>query len=206
MEGVSLNFEVQDKFGKTALSFDEGKSYEEVKEQILNELNYLYSTPDNFVKSINVEVNERGSRRLRVFEKLNHREATEQITGLLKHIYRVEEKAEVSEVGGEAAPAAPISDAQKSWLSNYAIENMSQKDKVFLLLKHNHPGEWVRSQDLQQEYEIVFGEEIKLSSLSTYLARYFEEGALERRGSRAQREYKIPGAPPSTPAPAVGGV
>lgn len=201
MEGVSINFEVQDKFGKTTLSFDEGKNYEEVNEQIINELNYLYSSPDNFVKSISVEVNERGSKRVRVFEKLVHREAIEQLTNLLRHIYRVEEAPEAEIAAPPAHPAV-----HKSWLSSYAIEGMSQKEKVFLLLKHEHQNEWVRSQDLMQEYEIIFGEEIKLSSISTYLSRYFEEGALERRGSRAQREYKIPGAPPSTPAPAVGGV
>lgn len=82
------------------------------------------------------------------------------------------------------------------WLGNYNISNMSQKEKVFLLLEHTHPFEWVRSQNLKTEYEDVYGEQINLSSISTYLARFFAEGALERKGSRAQREYKLQEATP----------
>jgi len=78
------------------------------------------------------------------------------------------------------------------WLLGYDIKNLSQKEKVMLILKHQHTGRWVQSQDLQKEYKEIFGEEIKLSSLSTYLARFHEEGALERQGSRAQREYRLP--------------
>ncbi|MFQ5815041.1 MAG: hypothetical protein ACE5G7_00905 [Candidatus Hydrothermarchaeaceae archaeon] len=79
-----------------------------------------------------------------------------------------------------------------NWLLGININDLTQKEKVLLLLKNNHSDHWVRSQDLRIEYNEIFGEDIKLSSLSTYLARYFDEGALERRGSRAQREYRLP--------------
>ncbi len=78
------------------------------------------------------------------------------------------------------------------WLLGINIEELSQKEKVLLILKNSHPDHWVRSQDLRTEYKEIFGEDIKLSSLSTYLARYHDEGALKRRGSRAQREYRLP--------------
>jgi hypothetical protein len=44
---------------------------------------------------------------------------------------------------------------------------------------------------MKEEYEQVWGDEIKLSSVSTYLARFHEEGRMERKGSRAQREYRF---------------
>ncbi len=78
-----------------------------------------------------------------------------------------------------------------SWLLGVNITDLSQKEKVLLILKNNHSDHWVRSQDLKVEYNEIFGEDIKLSSLSTYLARHHDEGALRRRGSRAQREYRL---------------
>lgn len=75
------------------------------------------------------------------------------------------------------------------WLKNYDLESLSQKEKLLLLIKHEHANEWIRSQELREEYRDIFGEDIKLSSISTYLARFYEEGLLKRRGSRAQREY-----------------
>ncbi len=79
-----------------------------------------------------------------------------------------------------------------TWLLGTNLTDLSQKEKVFLILRNNHANQWVKSQDLKVEYRDIFGEEIKLSSLSTYLARYHVEGALERKGSRAQREYMLP--------------
>ncbi len=79
-----------------------------------------------------------------------------------------------------------------NWLLGITITDLSQKEKVLLILKNNHSDHWVRSQDLKVEYNEIFGEDIKLSSLSTYLARHYDEGALRRRGSRAQREYRLP--------------
>lgn len=77
------------------------------------------------------------------------------------------------------------------WISEYDIHNLSQKEKLYILLEREHQGEWVRSQDVKEEYENIWGDEIKLSSLSTYLARFHDKGEMERRGSRAQREYKF---------------
>jgi hypothetical protein len=81
----------------------------------------------------------------------------------------------------------------RSWLGLYDLEDLTQIEKAFLLLKHNHEKGWVKSQNLKEEFEIMYGERIKLSSLSTYLARLYEKGSLERKGSRAQREYRMSG-------------
>ncbi len=77
------------------------------------------------------------------------------------------------------------------WIGEYDILSLSQKEKLYLILEREHKDEWVRSQDMKEEYERVWGDEIKLSSVSTYLARFHEQGQMERKGSRAQREYKF---------------
>ncbi len=77
------------------------------------------------------------------------------------------------------------------WMGEYDIHSLSQKEKLYILLEREHKGDWVRSQDIKNEYWRVWGEEIKLSSVSTYLGRFHGEGQMERRGSRAQREYRL---------------
>lgn len=134
-------------------------------------------------KKIKVEVQEGKTRNSLVIDAATYTEAKKQIDDFLTYIFREEyEKPLETRFKPEYIPA---------WIGDYNLENLSQKDKVYLLLKKNHPGEWVKSQDLQVEYEEIYGEPIKLSSLSTYLARLHEHGAAERRGSRAQREYKL---------------
>jgi|GEM_PF-1726478 len=79
------------------------------------------------------------------------------------------------------------------WLKDYDIESLTQKDKVLLLIKNEYRDGWIKSQEMREKYRDVFGDDVKLSSVSTYLARFHEEGVLERKGSRAQREYKLAG-------------
>ena len=79
------------------------------------------------------------------------------------------------------------------WLPpEHELRNLSQKEKLWLLIQNDHANDWVISQNLKREYEAIFGEEIKLTAVSTYLARFYEEKLIERRGSRAQREYRLP--------------
>lgn len=138
-------------------------------------------------KRIKVEVQDRRIKNSLVIDASSYTEARKQIEEFLVYVFRDEdyEKSYSPEFKPEYMP---------SWLVEYNLDNLSQKDKVYLLLRKNHPSEWVKSTDLQEEYSNIFGEEIKLSSISTYLARFYEHGAVERRGSRAQREYKLIGA------------
>ncbi|MFH1774010.1 MAG: hypothetical protein ABH874_03515 [Methanobacteriota archaeon] len=184
---ISINLEVQDRFGKSNLSI-EGADLEDAREKILHHLNYIYQS-ETFT-DISIEAKDRtgGSRVNRTFPKIRFDEAKSRLSDFLAYIYRAATE-EIYIGSGEALQAMP----EKNWLSSYELSSLSQKDKVFALLKHNHAGEWVQSQDIQQEYEIIFGEKIKLSSLSTYLARFHAHGSLERKGSRAQREYRLPG-------------
>lgn len=135
-------------------------------------------------KKIKVEVQEGKTKNNLVIDASSYAEAKKQIDDFLTYIFRGKSEYEKFEsmFKPEYVPA---------WIGEYDLENLSQKDKVYLLLRKNHPVEWVKSPDLQIEYEDTYGESIKLSSLSTYLARFYEHGAVERRGSRAQREYKM---------------
>jgi hypothetical protein len=181
MEYLEIILETRESSGTSRLKL-EGLEYSEAKEKIKEHLNYIFRT-ERFV-GIKVSAKSEDKEVEREFKKLSHRVALEKVLDFLSYVYGVEEL----EITEDFAPAA------ENWLGRYDIEKMTQKEKLLLLLRHNHAGEWVRSQDIQEEYEILFGERIKLSSLSTYLARFYESGVLQRRGSRAQWEYRLPEA------------
>ncbi|MHA1129284.1 MAG: hypothetical protein ACTSQI_11430 [Candidatus Helarchaeota archaeon] len=50
---------------------------------------------------------------------------------------------------------------------------------------------WFTSDHVRELYQYNFHKDIKPSTVSTYLARMFDENTLERRGSRARREYRL---------------
>ena len=136
-------------------------------------------------KRIKVEVQEGRSKKILSIKASSFSNAKEQLMDFLTYVFRGENE------DGEAYDSEFKPEYIPSWIGEHDLLNLSQKDKVYLLLKKGHPAEWVRSQDLRAEYEEVYGETIKLSSLSTYLYRFYEHGALDRRGSRAQREYLL---------------
>jgi|Deesub1362A_J573_1020465.scaffolds.fasta_scaffold02030_5 hypothetical protein len=71
-----------------------------------------------------------------------------------------------------------------------SFEPLSVRERLEYYLKYEFPPIWFTSRDLKEAYERKYGEEIKLSTVSTYLARMHREGLLERRGNRANREYR----------------
>ncbi|WP_052402728.1 BlaI/MecI/CopY family transcriptional regulator [Methanococcoides methylutens] len=104
---------------------------------------------------------------------------------------------------GNIAPIRPVQAAmteqQVPQVNNNAVPNAPLRDKVSnskltinerleLFLKYEHPRDWSTSQQIQENYERVYGE-IKLSTVSTYLSRMYRKNLLERRGNRTQREY-----------------
>ncbi|MEE8401957.1 MAG: hypothetical protein V3R86_07365, partial [Candidatus Hydrothermarchaeaceae archaeon] len=144
------------------------------------------------IADLTIEIKYRSKEIFRSFEKIDSRHAKDGIIEFLRYIYGI--KGEIPETD----PAKYKSFYKdKSWLGKYDLDDLTQMEKVFLLLKHDHETGWIKSQDLKEEYEIMYGERIKLSSISTYLARLYEKGNLERKGSRAQREYQL-----GTPSPA----
>jgi len=71
------------------------------------------------------------------------------------------------------------------------LESLTIKDRLLHIIKNNFKYGWFRSSDVKEEYERQFGEEIKASTVATYLARFYEEGILDRRGARLNREYRL---------------
>ena len=64
------------------------------------------------------------------------------------------------------------------------------REKLELIVKEIKHG-WFTSDHIRELYSYHFQEEIKPSTVATYLARMFNDNLLERRGSRARREYRV---------------
>ncbi len=69
-------------------------------------------------------------------------------------------------------------------------EKLTVKERLRLFLRYEYPKVWFTSIEVREHYGRVF-ERIPLSTVSTYLARMYREGILERRGNRVQREYRF---------------
>jgi hypothetical protein len=74
---------------------------------------------------------------------------------------------------------------------DYKIDEMSQEEKTLLIAAMFHVDRWIKSQDMLGEYHFLYGEQTSLSNISTYLGRSYEKDIMERKGSRAQRIYKL---------------
>jgi hypothetical protein len=70
-------------------------------------------------------------------------------------------------------------------------EELSIRDRLEGFLRCEYPRIWFTSSDVKNEYERIFDEKVNLSTVSTYLARMHREGVLDRKGNRAQREYRL---------------
>jgi hypothetical protein len=69
-------------------------------------------------------------------------------------------------------------------------EKLTVKERLRLFLRYEYPKVWFTSIEVREHYQRVF-EKIPLSTVSTYLARMYREGILDRRGNRVQREYRF---------------
>ncbi len=69
-------------------------------------------------------------------------------------------------------------------------EKLTVKERMRLFLRYEYPKVWFNSIEVREHYQRLF-ENIPLSTVSTYLARMYREGILERRGNRVQREYRF---------------
>jgi len=76
-------------------------------------------------------------------------------------------------------------------ISDLSADKPTIKERLRLFLKFEFTGDWFMTQQVKAKYERQYGEEIKLSTVSTYLTRLYNEGFLERRGNRVEREYHV---------------
>ena len=84
----------------------------------------------------------------------------------------------------------PQIESESGLITNCDFDSLSIREKLELIVKQIKHG-WFTSDHIRELYLYHFHEEIKPSTVSTYLARLFEENELERRGSRARREYRV---------------
>ena len=87
---------------------------------------------------------------------------------------------------------APEETEYKNDIPIVDFDGLTIKRKVeIIVLRHFRHG-WFTSHDVQEHYKQVFGEELKPSTVSMCLQRlYAQDEILERRGSRAQRSYRL---------------
>lgn len=71
------------------------------------------------------------------------------------------------------------------------VDSLSIIEKLRLLFEKLEKIGWFTSQHVKELYFHEFGEEIKSSTVSTYLSRLHESEELTRRGSRTKREYIV---------------
>ena len=69
-------------------------------------------------------------------------------------------------------------------------DSLTKREKLEMVVSQIKHG-WFTSDHIKELYQFNFHEEMKPSTVSTYLARMFDENILERRGSRAKREYRL---------------
>lgn len=63
-------------------------------------------------------------------------------------------------------------------------------DRLESFIKFEFSNTWFTTQELRERYETV-ADDIKLSTVSTYLSRMNRDGLLDKRGNRNNRQYRL---------------
>jgi hypothetical protein len=63
-------------------------------------------------------------------------------------------------------------------------------DRLENFIRFEFPDAWFTTQQLRDKYETV-SDDIKLSTVSTYLSRMNRDRLLERKGNRNNRQYRL---------------
>ncbi|MGQ9722562.1 MAG: hypothetical protein ACUVXA_14715 [Candidatus Jordarchaeum sp.] len=104
------------------------------------------------------------------------------VASVVEDIYRKLESG--FEVSADSPVSVPYVD----------LDSLSMREKVELVLLKFFRHGWFTSNDVQEQYTILFKAELPLSTISTYLSRIYEEGSqsiLERTGTRKQYRYRL---------------
>ena len=114
----------------------------------------------------------------------------------MKSVYEFESQ----ELGGEdlrdkivSYLAASGVFAEKEGPSQLAHANEASgtlMDRLEQFIRFEFPDTWFTSQELRDRYETV-SDDIKLSTVSTYLSRMNHDGLLDRKGNRNNRQYRL---------------
>lgn len=93
--------------------------------------------------------------------------------------------------GGNVPAQAQAASVMAKDIQDLSDDGMTIKDRLKLFLKFEYRGAWFGTIDVKDRYGRTYGEEIKISTVSTYLSRLHNEGFLERRGNKIEREYRL---------------
>ena len=82
-----------------------------------------------------------------------------------------------------------VSEEELTWRPGPS--DMTVYEKLQLVIERYFPASWFTSREVKEVYEQEFGEPIKLSTVSTYLARMVDRGLLVRAGPASARRYRL---------------
>jgi len=68
---------------------------------------------------------------------------------------------------------------------------MTLYERLQLVIERYFPDGWFTARDVRDAYEREFGEPVKASTVSTYLARMVERRFLARAGPPSKRRYRL---------------
>ena len=71
------------------------------------------------------------------------------------------------------------------------VSDLSKIDQIRHIIHNSIRFGWFNSKDIQELYAYQIGNNISLSTVSTYLSRLVNNSVLEKRGSRSQLEYRL---------------
>ncbi|MHA1686881.1 MAG: hypothetical protein ACTSYD_10845 [Candidatus Heimdallarchaeaceae archaeon] len=98
-------------------------------------------------------------------------------------------------VTGKTIPIPSDSKTESSITKINSIQeliNAPKIDRIASIIRNHYPeGDWFTSNEVCELYEIIFREGIKMSTVSTYLARLTDDQLLNRKGSVSQRLYSV---------------
>jgi len=98
---------------------------------------------------------------------------------------------------GESDKSAGTKSVMAKDIADLSSEKLTIMERLKLFLKFEYRNAWFGTVDVKDRYEKQYGEEIKISTVSTYLSRLHNEGYLERRGNKVEREYRIAALEPA---------
>jgi hypothetical protein len=101
-------------------------------------------------------------------------------------------KTTLALVTGKEVAAGAEEEKELKAASIQDLLSASKIERVASIVRNHYPeGDWFTSNEVCELYEIIFKEGIKMSTVSTYLARLADEKLLNRKGNVSQRLYSV---------------
>ena len=125
---------------------------------------------------IRIEIEDKGLKSSHEFESQNMdgEALRDRIIGFLSASGVFEGRGDITESGASAP--------------DYGRGTLMERLEGFI--RYEFSNTWFTTQELRERYETV-ADDIKLSTVSTYLSRMNRDGLLDKRGNRNNRQYRL---------------